>query len=68
MIVPLVSQSFFFLAIAQECENLNFCGFHHIKKFDTNGRLIASWGGKGTRNGQFIHPHGIAVDSEKMYL
>ena len=44
--------------------NLNLCGFHHIKKFDSNGKLITSWGEKGNGDGQFIHPHGIAVDSE----
>jgi aldose sugar dehydrogenase len=43
---------------------LNLCDFHHIKKFDTNGKLNASWGEKGTGDGQFIHPHGIAVDSQ----
>jgi glucose/arabinose dehydrogenase len=42
----------------------NLCDFHHIKKFDTNGKLVTSWGEKGTGDGQFIHPHGIAVDSQ----
>jgi aldose sugar dehydrogenase len=45
-------------------EQRNLCDFHHIKKFDANGKLIASWGEKGTGDGQFIHPHGIAVDSQ----
>ena len=37
--------------------------FHHIKKFDSDGKLIYSWGIKGTGNGEFLHPHGIGSDS-----
>ena len=37
--------------------------FHHIKKFDSNGKLIYSWGIKGTGDGEFLHPHGIGSDS-----
>jgi tripartite motif-containing protein 71 len=39
-----------------------FCDFHSVRKFDANGNLITSWGTKGTSDGQFLHPHGIAVD------
>ena len=39
-------------------------GFHYVKKFDSNGTLISSWGTKGTGPGQFLHAHGVAVDSE----
>ena len=38
-------------------------GFHYVKKFDSNGTLITAWGIKGTGPGQFLHVHGIAVDS-----
>lgn len=38
-------------------------GFHFVKKFDSNGTLISAWGIKGTGPGQFLHAHGIAVDS-----
>src|SRR5215212_7520996 len=38
-------------------------GFNHIKKFDSNGNLITSWGIKGSGEGQFLHPHGIGLDS-----
>ncbi|MGI0034051.1 MAG: 6-bladed beta-propeller [Nitrososphaeraceae archaeon] len=38
-------------------------GFHYVKKFDSNGTLISAWGTKGTGPGQFLHGHGIAVDS-----
>jgi hypothetical protein len=41
----------------------DLCNFHSVKKFDSNGNFIRSWGTKGTRDGQFLHPHGIAVDS-----
>ena len=33
--------------------------FNHIKKFNSNGVLINSWGNKGTGKGEFLHPHGI---------
>ena len=39
-------------------------GFHYVKKFDSNGTLISAWGTKGIGQGQFLHAHGIAVDSE----
>ena len=39
-------------------------GFHYVKKFDSNGNLITAWGTKGTGPGQFLHAHGIAVDSK----
>jgi DNA-binding beta-propeller fold protein YncE len=38
-------------------------GFHYVKKFDSNGTLISAFGTKGTGPGQFLHAHGIAVDS-----
>ena len=38
-------------------------GFHYVKKFTSNGTLITAWGTKGTGPGQFLHAHGIAVDS-----
>ncbi|MDX1371250.1 MAG: hypothetical protein R3321_02205, partial [Nitrososphaeraceae archaeon] len=38
--------------------------FHHIKKFDMSGNLIDSWGIKGIKKGEFLHPHGIASDSK----
>ena len=51
------------VVLAQDSErSQNLCGFNRVKKFDTGGNLIASWGEKGEDNGEFIHPHGIAVD------
>src|SRR5215208_2633282 len=44
-------------------DNLNLCNFDHIKKFSGNGTLISSWGKKGSGDGKFLHPHGIAIDS-----
>ena len=38
--------------------------FNHIKKFNSNGVLINSWGNKGTGKGEFLHPHGIGYDSK----
>ncbi len=34
-----------------------------IRKFDSNGNLIAKWGGWGAGDGQFNDPEGVAVDS-----
>ena len=42
----------------------SIANFHHIKKFDSNGKLIYSWGIKGTGDGEFLHPHGIGSDSK----
>ena len=33
-----------------------------IEKFDSNGKFITKWGSNGTGNGQFLHPHDVAVD------
>ena len=38
--------------------------FHFIKKFDRNGNLIGSWGTVGSKDGQFLHAHGITIDSQ----
>jgi sugar lactone lactonase YvrE len=34
-----------------------------ILKFDKNGKLIATWGKKGTGQGEFDQPHALAMDS-----
>ncbi len=36
---------------------------NRIQKFDSNGNFITKWGFKGTGDGQFDNPYGIAVDS-----
>ena len=43
--------------------NNNPPGFKSIKKFDSNGKFITSWGSEGTGDGQFLHAHGIDIDS-----
>lgn len=35
-----------------------------ILKFDKAGKLIASWGKKGTGQGEFDQPHALAMDSQ----
>jgi DNA-binding beta-propeller fold protein YncE len=37
--------------------------FKSIKKFDSEGKFIASWGSEGYGDGQFLHAHGIDIDS-----
>jgi DNA-binding beta-propeller fold protein YncE len=44
-------------------ESNNPLGFKSIKKFDSDGKFITSWGSQGYGDGQFLHPHGIAIDS-----
>src|SRR5918996_2734082 len=44
-------------------DNNNPLGFKSIKKFDSDGNFITSWGSEGTGDGQFLHAHGIAIDS-----
>ena len=35
----------------------------NIIKFDSNGKIIKKWGSKGSGDGQFISPEGLAIDS-----
>ena len=44
-------------------ENNNPLGFKSIKKFDSDGKFITSWGSEGTGDGQFLRPEDVAVDS-----
>ena len=37
---------------------------HNIQKFSTDGLLLATWGGKGSSDGQLNYPEGIAVDDK----
>src|SRR5918992_4135936 len=46
-----------------ENDNNNPPGFKSIKKFGSDGKFITSWGSEGTGDGQFLHAHGIAIDS-----
>jgi hypothetical protein len=32
-------------------------------KFTSEGKFLTKWGTHGTGEGQFTHPHGVAVDS-----
>ena len=50
-------------SFGQEKTDTELIGFNHIRKFDSNGQFITSWGSKGSGEGQFLHAHGIGVDS-----
>jgi len=39
-----------------------------IKKFDSTGKLLLSWGSFGSGNGQFRNPSGILVDQKYVYI
>lgn len=43
-------------------------GNARVHKFSPGGRLLASWGEPGKGPGQFVVPHGIAVDQEGRVL
>jgi tripartite motif-containing protein 71 len=38
-------------------------GNSRIQKFDSDGNFVTKWGTKGTGNGRFIYPSGLAADS-----
>ena len=38
-------------------------GNDRVQKFDSEGKFILKWGTKGTSDGQFDTPGGIAIDS-----
>ena len=37
---------------------------HRVQKFDSKGLFIKQWGGRGSGNGQFTGPNGIAIDND----
>ncbi|RME75748.1 MAG: 6-bladed beta-propeller [Planctomycetota bacterium] len=39
-------------------------GSQYVLIYDSNGKFIRSFGTQGTRSGQFVHPKGIAIDSD----
>lgn len=38
---------------------------NRIQKFTSDGELLFIWGVRGTEDGQFNHPHGLAVDRRR---
>ena len=42
----------------------SYASFNFIKKFDKDGNLVDSWGTAGSKDGQFLHAHGITIDSQ----
>lgn len=43
-------------------------GNSQIKKFDSTGKLLLSWGSLGSGNGQFKNPSGILIDQKYVYI
>jgi len=43
-------------------------GNSQIKKFDSAGKLLLSWGSLGSGNGQFKNPSGILIDQKYVYI
>ena len=37
-------------------------GNHRIQVFSSSGTFLRMWGSRGSGDGQFFDPHGIAVD------
>lgn len=40
-------------------------GQDHIRKLTPEGHYLASWGGHGSREGEFARPRGLAINAEK---
>jgi hypothetical protein len=51
------------LAQGKEETDARLSNFNDIKKFDSDGKFITSWGSEGYGDGQFLHAHGIDIDS-----
>ena len=43
-------------------------GNSKIKKFDSNGKLLLSWGSSGSGNREFVHPNGIVIGMKYVYI
>ena len=43
-------------------------GNSQVKKFDSSGKLLLSWGNLGSGNGQLLHPNGIFVGKKYVYV
>lgn len=43
-------------------------GNSQVKKFDSNGKLLLSWGSPGSGNGQLLHPNGIFVGEKYVFV
>ncbi|MGI0101727.1 MAG: 6-bladed beta-propeller, partial [Nitrosotalea sp.] len=43
-------------------------GNPQIKKFDSNGKLLLSWGNPGSGRGQLLHPNGIFVGEKYVFV
>jgi hypothetical protein len=74
-LISMMQQQHGFSSVEEEEEtennnnNKNPPGFKSIKKFDSNGKFIISWGSEGTGNGQFLHAHSIDIDSsDNVYI
>ena len=37
---------------------------YYVQKYDLNGKFLGGFGSKGNGDGQFLHAHNIAVDSQ----
>jgi DNA-binding beta-propeller fold protein YncE len=37
---------------------------YRVQKFDSRGNLLASWGRPGMKDGEFVHPLAVTVDSQ----
>jgi DNA-binding beta-propeller fold protein YncE len=49
-------------------EGVSESGNGRIQKFEGNGIFTTKWGSRGSADGQFIAPHGIAIKSAKFSL
>ena len=69
-----IFKSGFFLSpqhLAFDSENnvyVTDLGNSRVQKFDSTGNFLTEWGNRGSSNGEFGHPTGIAVSNEFVFV
>ena len=43
-------------------------GNSRVQKFDSSGEFLTEWGTRGTNNGEFGHPTGIAIFGDFVFV
>ena len=58
--------------VATDADGCRYVGEYNasdrIQKFDPDGRFVCSWGGTGTREGEFIRPQSLMVRDRVLYV
>ena len=52
------------VVVSNDC-SIYVTGAHRLSKFNSDGKLVRSVGGKGDRTGQFYDPQGIPLSKDE---